>query len=61
MGDTSISWTDKTWNPIRGCSRVSEGCRHCYAERVESSLARRYREGYRPGLVLVDGGRIDRG
>jgi protein gp37 len=30
---TGISWTDATWNPIRGCSRVSEGCRHCYAER----------------------------
>ena len=35
MGDkTGISWCDATWNPIRGCSRVSEGCRHCYAERV---------------------------
>lgn len=35
MGDaTGIEWTDATWNPIRGCSRVSEGCRHCYAERV---------------------------
>jgi len=31
---TGISWTDSTWNPIRGCSRVSEGCRHCYAESV---------------------------
>ncbi len=31
---TSIEWTDATWNPIRGCSRVSEGCRHCYAEGV---------------------------
>ncbi|WP_374713791.1 DUF5131 family protein [Symbiobacterium terraclitae] len=30
---TSIEWTDATWNPIRGCSRVSEGCRNCYAER----------------------------
>ncbi|PAU79182.1 DUF5131 family protein [Halomonas salipaludis] len=29
---TQIEWTDATWNPIRGCSRVSEGCRHCYAE-----------------------------
>lgn len=29
---TSISWTDATWNPISGCSRVSEGCRNCYAE-----------------------------
>ena len=35
MGDgTGISWTDATWNPVRGCSRVSEGCRHCYAEIV---------------------------
>lgn len=32
--DTKISWTDATWNPIRGCTRVSEGCRHCYAERM---------------------------
>lgn len=30
---TGIEWTDATWNPIRGCSRVSEGCRNCYAER----------------------------
>lgn len=29
---SSIEWTDATWNPVRGCSRVSEGCRHCYAE-----------------------------
>lgn len=32
--DSKIEWTDATWNPIRGCSRESEGCRHCYAERV---------------------------
>jgi protein gp37 len=30
---TSIEWTDETWNPTVGCSRVSEGCRNCYAER----------------------------
>jgi len=29
---TLISWTNETWNPVTGCSRVSEGCRHCYAE-----------------------------
>lgn len=34
MSATSIQWTDRTWNPVRGCSRVSEGCRHCYAERL---------------------------
>lgn len=33
MGDkTGISWTDATWNPISGCSKVSPGCEHCYAE-----------------------------
>lgn len=31
---TAIEWTDATWNPIRGCSRVSAGCLNCYAERV---------------------------
>lgn len=31
---TKIEWTDASWNPLRGCSRVSEGCRNCYAETV---------------------------
>lgn len=34
-----IAWTDTTWNPIRGCSRVSEGCRNCYAERMAARFA----------------------
>lgn len=33
MSKTKIEWAEKVWNPIRGCSRVSEGCRNCYAER----------------------------
>jgi protein gp37 len=36
---TGISWTDATWNPVRGCSRVSEGCRNCYAERVAARFS----------------------
>ena len=54
---TSISWTDATWNPIRGCSRISTGCEHCYAEGVAGrfsgprqpyeGLARRTRQGFR--------------
>lgn len=32
--NTKIEWTDATWNPIIGCSRVSEGCRNCYAEGI---------------------------
>lgn len=31
MGDTAIGWTDKTWNPVVGCERVSPGCKNCYA------------------------------
>ena len=34
FGDTDIRWTDKTWNPVHGCSKTSEGCANCYAERV---------------------------
>ena len=33
MGKTDIAWTDETWNPIRGCTRISLGCKNCYAER----------------------------
>jgi protein gp37 len=34
MGDRSaIEWTDATWNPVRGCTKISPGCKHCYAER----------------------------
>lgn len=31
---TNIEWTDETWNPVTGCSKVSQGCKHCYAERL---------------------------
>lgn len=40
MGDkTGISWTDASWNPIRGCSVVSEGCKNCYAMQFASRFA----------------------
>lgn len=32
MGDSKIEWTDATWNPVRGCTKVSPGCKNCYAE-----------------------------
>lgn len=34
MKQSKIEWTESTWNPLRGCTRVSPGCRNCYAERV---------------------------
>lgn len=48
---TPIEWTDATWNPVRGCSRVSEGCQHCYAERV----AQRFCGPGQPYAGLVHG------
>lgn len=33
MGATEIEWTDATWNPVTGCTKISAGCDHCYAER----------------------------
>ncbi len=50
--DGGIAWTDQTWNPTRGCSRVSKGCEHCYAEGV----ARRFSGPGQPyeGLVRLD-------
>lgn len=39
MDRTKIEWTDATWNPLRGCTRVSEGCRNCYAETVAARFS----------------------
>ena len=41
---SSIEWTETTWNPVRGCSRISPGCEHCYAE----SMAHRFSGPGRP-------------
>lgn len=38
MRTTKIEWTDKTWNPITGCSKKSTGCQHCYAEVMSRRL-----------------------
>ncbi|MEA3390595.1 MAG: DUF5131 family protein, partial [Pseudomonadota bacterium] len=38
MADTTIEWTERTWNPIVGCSLASPGCKHCYAMRMAGRL-----------------------
>lgn len=38
--DNGIAWTDETWNPLRGCSKVSAGCKHCYAETMAARFAK---------------------
>lgn len=56
MGDKSkIEWTEATWNPIAGCSLVSEGCRNCYAMRVAERMAGFGQEKYRGLTHRVNG------
>ena len=51
---TGIEWTDATWNPITGCTKISPGCKNCYAERLALRLramgSPRYRSGFETTL-----------
>ena len=50
-GNSNIEWTNMTWNPVTGCTKVSQGCKHCYASRMAKRLqamgAGRYRNGFK--------------
>lgn len=50
---SSIEWTDMTWNPVTGCSKVSQGCKFCYAERFAKRLQGMGVERYRHGFKVV--------
>ena len=56
VAETKIEWTERTWNPLRGCSRISEGCRNCYAER----MAARFSKLGEPFANVIDGGKWNR-
>ncbi len=49
-GKSDIEWTDMTWNPVTGCTKISQGCKNCYAERMSKRLramgVERYRDGF---------------
>jgi protein gp37 len=54
VGDNSpIEWTDATWNPITGCTKISPGCKHCYAERLSMRLQAMGQNNYRHGFELT--------
>jgi protein gp37 len=54
MGDQSaIEWTDATWNPVTGCTKISPGCKHCYAERLAARLQAMGNPRYRDGFKLT--------
>jgi protein gp37 len=50
---SSIEWTEATWNPVTGCSKVSPGCKHCYADRMARRLKAMGQERYRNGFKLT--------
>ncbi len=50
---SAIEWTNSTWNPVTGCTKISLGCRHCYAERMSIRLKAMGQERYRNGFKLT--------
>ena len=49
---SKIEWTEKTWNPVTGCIKVSPGCKHCYAETMSRRLKAMGAPGYDNGFKL---------
>lgn len=50
---SSIEWTESTWNPLTGCTKISPGCKHCYAERMSKRLQAMGKKNYRHGFNLT--------
>jgi protein gp37 len=50
---SAIEWTQSTWNPVTGCTKLSLGCRNCYAERMAKRLQAMGQRGYRNGFGLT--------
>lgn len=53
MAESSIEWTQHTWNPVTGCTKVSPGCKHCYAETMARRLQAMGASGYEQGFKLT--------
>lgn len=52
-GKSSIEWTSSTWNPVTGCTKISPGCKHCYAERMAKRLKAMGQPNYANGFELT--------
>jgi protein gp37 len=52
-GKSHIEWTESTWNPVTGCTKVSSGCKHCYAERMAKRLQAMGNQRYVNGFALT--------
>jgi protein gp37 len=51
--NSHIEWTDATWNPVTGCTKISPGCKHCYAERLSRRLKAMGQANYRNGFKVT--------
>ncbi|MBS1914265.1 MAG: phage Gp37/Gp68 family protein [Bacteroidetes bacterium] len=52
-GSSSIEWTEATWNPVTGCTKLSQGCKHCYAERMARRLKAMGSDRYRNEFAVT--------
>lgn len=54
MAQSSIEWTEMTWNPVTGCTKISAGCKHCYAEvmakRLQAMGVEKYKDAFKVTL-----------
>lgn len=50
---SAIEWTEQTWNPVTGCTKISPGCKHCYAETMARRLQAMGVRGYQNGFSLT--------
>ena len=50
---SAIEWTESTWNPLTGCTKISPGCANCYAERMSKRLKAMGQQNYRNGFKLT--------
>jgi protein gp37 len=51
--NSTIEWTDATWNPVTGCTKISSGCRNCYAEKMSERLQAMGQANYKNGFELT--------
>jgi protein gp37 len=51
--NSAIEWTQTTWNPVTGCTKISPGCKHCYAERMAERLQAMRQPRYRNGFEVT--------
>ncbi|HEV8552908.1 MAG TPA: phage Gp37/Gp68 family protein [Casimicrobiaceae bacterium] len=51
--NSTIEWTEATWNPLTGCTKISPGCKHCYAERMSKRLRAMGQRNYVNGFKLT--------